>query len=189
MSTMTMAAVALASLLTQASTPDACRDRVPATLHAAIARSHPGSRLVRESDYDAEDIASERQYHNGSACLGVASADVNGDGRKDFAFLIAANERDTLFVAALATAEGRWKLSTLTKLTGTPRGYFVNRLDAGKYVDLFVGDDAPDEWRPEPGRVRRYTSRTAGFITGGIESSGIAFFFNGTRWVHVWLSD
>lgn len=63
--------------------PDSCSELLPKALRSAIAKSYPDSRVVRESDYDAGTIASEQQYHRGSACLGIAAADVNGDGRKD----------------------------------------------------------------------------------------------------------
>jgi hypothetical protein len=168
---------------------DSCSELLPKNVHSAIARSYPGYRLVRESDYDAETIASERQYHDGSPCLGLASTDVNGDGRHDVVFLLASKTGKTLVVAALTTGNRHWKLSTLDRFSGTPRGYFVNTLDAGRYVDMYDVDDASDEWRPEPGRIRRYMSRRAGFCAGSIEASEIAYFYTGTRWVHLWLSD
>ncbi len=162
---------------------DPCSELLPKNVHSAITRSYPGYRLVRESDYDAETIASERQYHDGSPCLGVASADVNGDGRKDVAFLLASKRGKTLVVAALTTGNRDWKFWTLDRFSGTPRGYFVNTLDAGRYVDMY------DESGPEPRRLQRYTSRRSGFCAGSIEASEIAYFYTGRRWVHLWLTD
>jgi hypothetical protein len=146
---------------------------------------------MRESDYAADDIASELQYRHGNRCLGAASVDVNGGGRNDFIFLIAAKNGDALVIAALALAEGQWKLSTLETFSedSTPRQYFVNTLPPDKYTDMYASDNAPDEWRPEPGRVKQYTSKRPGFVAGKLEASDVAFFYTGTRWVHVWLSD
>src|SRR5262245_4444232 len=164
---------------------DACTQLLPSSLQSTISRVHPGSRLVRESDYAADDIASELQHRHGNRCLGAASADVNGDRHSDFIFLIAAKNGDALVIAAFALADGRWKLSTLETFSedSTPRQYFVNTLPPDKYTDMYASDNAPDEWRPEPGRVKGYTSKRAGFVTGKLDASAVAYFFTGTRWV------
>jgi hypothetical protein len=169
---------------------DACTTLIPKTLQSAVAGAYPGSRLVRESDYAADDIASELQYRKGNRCLGAASADVNGDRRADFMVVIT-RDRNTLIIAAVATTDGRWKVSTLETWKGDaiPSGTFANTLPPDKYTDMFAADDAPDEYRPEPGRVRRYTSRRPGFVTGRLGSTAVAYFYTGTRWVHLWLSD
>jgi len=174
----------------RAQATDACAALIPKSLQSAVARTYPGSRLVRESDYAAEDIVSELQYRNGNRCLGAASADVTGDRRADFMFAIT-KEGNTLIIAALATADGRWRLSTIETFSGDgiPTGYFVNTVPPDKYSDMYAADDAPDELRPEPGRVRHYTSRRPGFVTGKLEASEVAYFYTGTRWVHLWLSD
>lgn len=54
---------------------------------------------------------------------------------------------------------------------------------------MYATDKGPSDYAPEPGRVRRYRATQPGFIAGGIESSGVAYFFDGKRWVHMWLSD
>jgi hypothetical protein len=145
---------------------------------------------VRESDYAADDIASELPYRHGNRCLGAASADVNGDSRNDFIFLIAARNGDAVIIAAISMA-GQWQLFTVATFSedSIPRGYFVNTVPPGKYTDMYASDNAPDEWRPEPGRLRRDTSQRPGFVAGKLEASAVAYFYTGTRWVHLWLSD
>jgi hypothetical protein len=39
----------------------------------------------------------------------------------------------------------------------------------------------------DPGGKR--TSRVPGLVAGAIDSSGAAFFYDGKKWVHVWISD
>jgi hypothetical protein len=145
---------------------DACTELIPSSLRSAISRAHPGSRLVRESDYAAADIASELQYRHGNRCLGAASADVNGDRRNDFIFLIAAKNGDALVIAAISIGDGQWMLSTLETFSedSTPRQYFVNTLPPDKYTDMYASDNASDEWRPDPGRLKRYTASSRGSL-------------------------
>jgi len=85
----------------------------------------------------------------------------------------------------------QWKLFTLetSSADSIPRRFFVNIVKPGKFTDMFTRDDAPDDWRPEPGRVRRYTSRAPGFVTGLLEATAVGYFYTGTHWVHLWLSD
>jgi hypothetical protein len=184
-----VAALTLSDLLTPQPI-NACAQLIPSSLQSTIARAYPGSRLVRESDYAADDIASELQYRHGNRCLGAATADVNGDGRNDFMFLIAAKNGDALVIAAVSMADGHWRLATVeTFKHSSPRGYFVNTLPPDKYTDMFASDDAPDDWSPEPRRLRHYASRRPGFVAGRLESTAVAHFYTGTRWVHLWLSD
>ncbi len=178
------------AISTSPSSVDSCFGLVPTTLHSAIARSYPGYRLVQVSDYHPDTIASERQFHGGSSCLGIAAIDTNGDGLQDFSFLLTSSTGHTLLVVALGAPKASWRLSTLMDFGKEgPGGSFVNTIKPGAYVDLFASDRAPSEYVAEPGRVRRYRSRRSGFVAGTIESSAIAFFYNGTRWVHLWLSD
>jgi hypothetical protein len=183
--------VAAQSADATAANRDPCSKFVPQALHSAIAGSYVGYRLVQVSDYDSDTIASERQFHKGSACLGVAAVDATGDGRKDYCFLLTSPTRHTLLVVALSGSRRRpWRLATLHDFGGEGTGgSFQNTIEPGKYVDLFATDRAPDEYVAEQGRVRRYTSRRSGFVAGTIESSAIAFFYTGKRWVHLWLSD
>ena len=111
--------------------------------------------------------------------------------RKKEMFVIAAKNDRALIIAAVSMPDGHWQLSTIQTVSedSTPRRHFVNTLPPDKYTDMFTAADAPDEWRPEPGRLRRYTSRRPGFVAGTLESTAVAYFYTGTRWVHLWLSD
>ena len=46
--------------------------------------------------------------------------------------------------------------------------------------------DAPAS---EPGELEKFDSKFTGIVSGSIESSGVAYFFDDKKWVHVWISD
>ncbi len=189
LATFTLAGSTGSSLAANSVAPDPCAALLPQTVLSQIGVVYPGFRLARVDDYAVDDVEAERQYRKGSPCLAVASADVNGDGRRDFAFLATSGTR-TLLVVAVAQKQDMWGLGTLKDFgPGGPGGIYVDTIEAGDYTDLDASDQAPSEYVPEPGRVRHYRSRRQGFIAGLIESSGVAFLFTGTRWVHLWLSD
>ena len=160
---------------------DVCERKIPAQVHTEISRSFPGYRLARSSDYDPGDLEHERQFHDGSTCISVASADVDGNGLRDFAFLITSAERGTKLVVARNLKSG-WQLKSLWDLKGeAPGRYYVNVIGAGKYDNLY--DPTED------GEVSSIRSKFPGIISGAIESSGVAYFFTSHGWAHLWLSD
>lgn len=169
---------------------DACESLLPPALRDALLKRVPDYRVAHVSDYSKEEVEHEMQYHGGSRCLAVAAADIDGDGRDDFALLITNKEGHTLLMAARNVKEREWVISKLDDFgKDGPGGSYVGTVNPGLYQDLFATDDAPSEYIPEPGRVQSYKSSRSGFIAGTIESTGIAYFFTGKRWVHLWLSD
>jgi hypothetical protein len=185
---MTIPTFALVALLATDATrdvpADACAALVPPTLQAAIVRSYPGFRPVSVSDYTAEVIRRERQYHGGSSCLGVASADVDGDGRADVGLLIVSEPGHVLVLAARSVTPSSWRLEKLADFgDGGPAQSYVGVVEAGSYEDLGLSD------KKAPGQLARYKSAHPGFSAGTIDSSGVAYFFTGKRWVHLWVAD
>jgi hypothetical protein len=178
------------SALAQTPTLDPCQAKVPESLSAIVKTKYPGYRYPVVADYDKEDVEQHRKNFGGDPCLGVTSADVDGDGYPDFAFFLTDRAGSTLLVAARSEMGKTW---IVTKLDSFPKGElgrsYVEPLEAGSYQDLYDSDRGPSDYSPEPGRVRRYHSSRPGFIAGTIESSGIAFFYTGKHWVHLWLSD
>ena len=170
---------------------DACVAMLPLSLQTAIAGTYRSYRLVQVSDYEPETITSERQYHNGSPCIAVATGDVDGDGILDFAFMLTHRSRQrTVLVSARASGRGGWIFERLDSLGDTlPGSQFVNTIAPGKYTDLYASDRAPSDFIKGPGHAHRYVSHRSGFVTGTIEASAVAYFFTGTQWIHLWLSD
>jgi len=182
--------LASASAFAQTPSDEPCKAFLPASLRQVLPKKFPGYRLARVSDYSKDDIDQHKKNFKGNACLGAASVDVDGDGFADFAFLLT-DEKDHTMLAAARNASGKfWQISKLYEFRKeVVGGLYVDPLKSGSYQDLFDMDPAPADYTPELGGVRRYKAQHSGFIAGGIESSGVAFFFTGKRWVHLWLSD
>jgi hypothetical protein len=185
-----MALLACSPAFVEAANPDACEAQVPIPLREVLQKQFPGYRLAKVSDYSGEDIEQHKTHFNGNPCLAAATADADGDGFVDFSFLIVNRSKHTLLVAARNLLGKTWKLVKLSDFgnEGPGRSY-VETIDAGTYADMYASDKGPSDYTPEPGRVRRYKAIHSGFIAGGIESSGAAYFYDGKRWVHLWLSD
>jgi hypothetical protein len=169
---------------------DPCDAKLPPSLRALLTTRFPGFRTARLADYLAEDIEEHKKNSNGDPCLGIASTDVDGDGFPDFAFLLANGKPHAILVAARHLGGKTWELSVLTDFGGDALGHsYVDTIAPDSYEDLYASDRAPADYVDEPGRVRRFKAKYPGFIAGTIEASGVAFFYSGKRWVHLWLSD
>ncbi|NTU50347.1 MAG: hypothetical protein HGA87_05625 [Desulfobulbaceae bacterium] len=184
-------ALSLTCCLVQAKALDPSELKLPPELKASLSAKFPGYRLARVSDYFKRDIDQHKKDHNGNPCPGIDSADVDGDGFLDFAFFLTNNGKYTILVCARNPFGKFWQISTLYDFgKNGPGNSYVEFLKADSYQDLFDSNEAGlSEYTPEPGRVRKFKANHPGFMAGTFESSGIAFFFTGKRWVHLWLSD
>jgi len=170
-------------------TADPCQTKLPESLREILISKFPGHRLVRVSDYHKEDIDQHQQANKGDPCLGVASADVDGDGFLDFAFFMTNKAGNTWLIAARNVMGRTWEINKLKNFRSSVSSSYVESIQHGSYQDLYDTDRSPGEYTPEPGGVKRFKAIHPGFLAGTIESSGVAFFFTGKRWVHLWLSD
>jgi hypothetical protein len=161
---------------------DACATDLPQAVKSAAARLFPGYRLPKQSDNLDEDIKFNLE-HGGDGCLGVASGDFNGDGKKDFAFLVAGKSKVWLAVA-MSRGES-WLLEKVWFAgdTGDRIRLYVDTAAPGKFDDLGLSESL------EPGQVETFTSDNEVIVTGTTESTGIAFMRTPKGWVHVWISD
>jgi hypothetical protein len=179
---------------------DPCVARLPAGLRDSLARRFPGHRPVEVDDYLKEDVAWFRNSNHGEPCVWAASADVNGDGSPDFALLLTPRAKagsspnsgagHTLIVAARSAPGGSWVIDSLDEFDAElPCHSFVGTLEPGSYQDTFTTGRWESPYTPDPGRVRKLEAVRPGFVAGRLESSAVAFFFTGGRWVHLWLTD
>ncbi len=178
----------LLASLASAPAPDPCAGVLPPPVLAAVGKAYPGFRVARGSDYSAEELELTRD--DGHPCPGIASNDVDGDGTTDYAFFLLSTRGDAWLVSARLPRGANVRIGKLMSFGSRGLGRsFVYPLDSGRYADMYAAESGPDDFTPDPGRVRAYTSKHPGFAAGTMQASEIAFFFNGRRWIHLWLSD
>jgi hypothetical protein len=163
-------------------TPDACASLVPLELERQLEERFPDVRLPLAADSDAED----RQYatNHGKACLLVAQADADGDGRADLALILPRK-----------SGEGYRFVVALNK----PSGFDIRELDtrAAPVAHLYVDVAAAGAYRhteaypfrPSPGVVEQISSEHPGFYLGTVESAADVYFLRHGKWLLVHVMD
>jgi hypothetical protein len=164
---------------------DACAAGIPDALRAALSEQYPKFRLPQRADYDAEDIKYNLD-HGGSGCLGIARGAYYRGSVTDYAINLASKDGMHALLIAAHPVDSTWRLERVWDWGNAPVGHlYVDTIPAGKYERT----EALDGPVSEPGERDSYVSTRQGVVAGAIESSGVAFFFEGKAWVHVWISD
>jgi hypothetical protein len=182
----TIVAVAVAAFAAQVGAQpakDACAPLIPTPLRAAIEEQLPGYRLPAESDNLPEDVQYNRD-HGGSGCLGLAMGDYHGKKSKDYALLVSSRSADQTLLIIATQAAASWHIERLRDWGEGRSRLYVETIEKGSYRRTEALGPAS-----EPGELDRYTSGYPGVLSGATESSGVAYFFTGHRWVHVWVAD
>ena len=183
----TIFAVAVAAFAAQVGAQpakDACAPLIPTPLGAAIEGQLPGYRLPAESDNLPEDVQYNRE-HGGSGCLGLAVGSYHGHKSKDYALLVSSRSADQTLLIVATQAAASWHIELLRDWGEGRSRLYVETIEKGSYRRTEALEGPPSE----PGELDRYTSVYPGVVSGATESSGVAYFFTGHRWVHVWVAD
>jgi hypothetical protein len=168
-----------------ASSEDACANKLPSSLIDQLKARFPHHRVPVSSDNEAWAVASDRRS-GGDGCLGIAKGDFDGDGTIDFAVLLSpAGDTTSPLIVALGDSQ-TYGLDSLDVSTGPRRIYYVSALVPGRYQRTKTLSDAV---ALEPGELAVFESKRPGIVTGALEDGAVAYFYDGHRWVHVWLSD
>ena len=162
---------------------DSCRRAMPPSLVTAIEKAYPAFRMPREMDNQARDVEYDRQS-GGSGCLGVASADFDGDGVNDWLLGLSATQGDAALVV-LALAHGKhWQLHVLSKWTHGRDRLYVEAGGPGIYrrSEALDGPVSGDE-------VMMLDCAHVAAVFGAVESTGTAWCPVRRSWRHVQFSD
>lgn len=176
-------AVCLFLFAQQALAMDACDELIPSSLKGALAKILPDFRTPLASDNLEKDI--EWYLKEGkSGCLGVASGDFDGDGKKDSLLgLTALRGSGRLVVVALARGN-RWQFKTLGRFPGERHRLYVEAGESGVYRRSKALDGPM-----QPGELEVMSCPNSAAIFGTLESSGVAHCYVHRRWRHTWISD
>jgi hypothetical protein len=127
-----VAMLGVAAAVHAADDADACRSALPDSLVAAAARQFPDYRVPLAADNAPEDVAfNVKQGHSG--CLGVASADLDGDGVADYVLGLAPLQGPRP-LAVIALARGaQWVFHAIESEVGTRARLYVDVVPPGRY--------------------------------------------------------
>jgi hypothetical protein len=160
---------------------DTCEPLVPQTLKAQLLEAFAGFRLPRETDNLPEDVQYAEE-HAQRRCLGVATADFDGDGVDDYVVGLTALHGDGALVVVALTRPTLWVLQKLDAWPDQRIRLYVSAEPSGNYDR--VGDEPL-----EPGEVEHLRCPHAVAIYGATESTGVAYCFAESRWTHARFSD
>lgn len=163
---------------------DLCNGIVPATAVKAVSKTFPAYRMPKSSDNLADDVRYNLSQ-NGTGCLGIARGDFDSDGNQDYLIGLSSTKgNDVAIVVALSRKTG-WSVEHLASwLQGRTR-LFVEIGAPGTYKRT----EALEGPLSEAGEVLTLTCKHQVAIFGAIESSGVAYCRQRSKWSHVWISD
>lgn len=164
---------------------DTCQAQIPGTLSNALAAAFPGYRTPLEYDNAPEDIKAH-QSHGGNGCLGVATADFTGEGKKDYVIGLSARKGSKgLAVIALPKKGGWWNLQRITSGTEDARfRQYVDVIKPGRH------DRAKAATTPlGPGEKQSIECANWAALVGSVEeATAIVYCYDHGQWSHVRVS-
>ena len=154
---------------------DHCKDALPKNLQGAIAAKYNGWRVVHDGDLSTDDLKIwKRLFPN--HCPGVVKAAFEKSGTPQYAVLLNSKaEKKTVLLVAKETKLGNFRLIKIDEFT---RGNSPV-IHAGKPGTYFNISD-----RSKAIKVPRPT-----IVLEVLEASAVAYFYNGTRFQSVVISD
>jgi len=165
---------------------DGCAKKLPPALSAQLQSLFPQHRVPLSSDNPAWAVRMDKRG-GGDGCLGIAEGDFDGDGATDFAVLLSpSGDTTSPLIVARSQAQG-YRIDTLRVWTGVRQALYVSKVGPSRQERTEILSD--NSAALEPGEVVAFESKRPGVIGGVLESAAVVFFYDGKRWVHVWISD
>jgi hypothetical protein len=176
-----VALVAFAAAAAQAR--DVCKGLVPEAARSAIEKQYPQFRLPLEADYDPTDI---HDGEGGVQCLGIAKGSYHRGSGVEYALNITSTKAPHTVLVVAYQLGAIWQVELVWDWGSATLGsVYAGTAAAGDYART----EALEGPANEPGERLVYKAGHDGVVSGQIGSSGAAFFFDGKRWIHVWVSD
>lgn len=158
---------------------DACRSALPDSLVAALTRQFPDYRAPLAADNLPEDVAFNlKEGHSG--CLGVASADLDGDGVADFVIGLTPLEGLRPRVALALARGGQWVFHVIETQVAARARLYVDVVPPGTYerAESLGPPHATDD-------RRQLSCRWSGAIIGATRATGVIYCLERGAWWHV----
>jgi hypothetical protein len=123
-----------------------------------------------------------------AGCLGIASADFDGNGYADYVILLPGRDREkgTMLVAALKEPDDEWIVYMLAEFVyprwdELVRRLYVKPIPSGTYRRTSWATDRPLAYN----ELGEYESKLPGFEIAWIDQSYFSYFFARDKWVWV----
>ncbi|MCA9232645.1 MAG: hypothetical protein KDA57_18490 [Planctomycetales bacterium] len=171
-----------AYLVPATSLADSCANAVPSELGAALGSSFSSYRVPKETDNLAEYVRWSKK-DQGRGCLGVATADFDGDGARDWILGLSSKSGDGGLVVAAMSREASWEFHELAKWPEDRVSLYVDVGPRGTYVS------AIEEAQRSSNESSPLTCENSVAVFGKVESTQAVYCNKSGSWQHVWTGD
>jgi hypothetical protein len=180
MSSLLVVALALAAPNTMPT--DACVTLVPDALRQELARRFHDVRLPLASDSPSED--SKNASAHADACVLIAKADFNGDGKPDLVLVLPRKEAAGYRLVVALNSPAGFKVMSLESWHAPVTNLNIDVATPGTYshTEAYA-------FQPEAGVAERIVSARAGFWFGEREGGADVYFLKDGRWIRVHAVD
>jgi len=180
--TAALSLVSLTSAGAELNTSDSCEEQVPRSLANALERAFPGFREPLEYDNAAEDIAAS-ESRGGLRCLGVATGDFTGEGKKDYVIGMTAVKGGGGLAVIVLPRKGGWSFRKIQTWAEHRRvSQYVDVVPPGKYARDDTRRLAKDE-------RASLTCANSGVKIGTVGAGGSVYCLVDGQWLHVPVAD
>jgi hypothetical protein len=163
---------------------DCCQSVIPDALRSQLLKKYASCKPM-SSEYTSAYYADQATASGRSCCYFATAGDFNGDHKTDYAVILKDNATWRLTLVAALSNEKGWLLQKLFAWDGEGDNPYVETLPPGEYRGIGTIDPTYRK-KGQPDSIR---SKTDGILSGSLESSGCAYFFQNDKWVHFWVSD